>query len=57
MSDMQDSVKDAQVCTNDHASQKATMNSSVVPQDLGHLKSPGSPQPLGDKALSGVRTK
>jgi hypothetical protein len=56
---MNDSVKDAQVCTNDHASQKATMSSAHVPQNMDALKAPAgcNPSGFGDKPLSGGRVK
>jgi hypothetical protein len=37
---MNDSTKDAQVCTKDHASQKATMGPGVIPQDQSVRKCP-----------------
>lgn len=54
-----DSTKDAQVCTKDHAAQKATVDSSTIPQDMSVRKCPEGQyeSPLGDKPFGGGRIK
>lgn len=58
-STLSDSTKEAQVCTKDHAAQKATVGPSAVPQDMSVRKCPEGQyeMPFGDKPFGGGNVK